>query len=166
MYSDLDKIRDTLATKNIIMSSSVKIIDYTVKQYCITDDANKIVTYCLTTALVDSEKKSLGNINMGGTEGPVTALAIIDTHQLNAKIDEVDIVFQTLVETLVCTCWDEKQPGGFESVRSWLDITQARYVEADKPTIKSTISGLAGKELILEITHTGNSYLWTLLISQ
>ena len=106
MYSDLDEIRDTLATKNIVMSSSVKITDYTAKQYCITGDTNKIITYCLTTALVDSEREPLGNINMGGNEEPITALAIIDTHQLNAKSDEVDTVFQTLVETLVCTCWD------------------------------------------------------------
>ncbi|MGB0856182.1 MAG: hypothetical protein ACPGQP_04080, partial [Nitrosopumilus sp.] len=41
-YSDIDTLKEILATKNIYMSSPTEITDYTVDQYCtFFDDENK-----------------------------------------------------------------------------------------------------------------------------
>ena len=29
-----------------------------------------------------------------------------------------------MIETLVCDCWNDKQPGGFESVNAWIDAAK------------------------------------------
>jgi hypothetical protein len=69
-----------------------------------------------------------------------------------------------MIENLVCNCWDAQQPGGFESVSAWLDAAQKKYSESSQTTLKSKINGLAQKQLILEITATEKSYLWTLIV--
>lgn len=103
---------------------------------------------------------------MGGTiDGPILALAIIDASPfLDSKENEVNIVFQTMIETLACNCWEEKQPGSFESVNAWLNTTENKYAESSKTTLKSKIAGLDNKKLILEITSKDESYLWTLIV--
>ena len=64
----------------------------------------------------------------------------------------------------MCDCWAEQQPGGFASVSAWLDAAQTKYSESTQTTLKSKIDGLAQKQLILEITATEKSYLWTLIV--
>jgi len=103
---------------------------------------------------------------MGGTtDGPIMALAIIDASPfLDSREDEVNNVFQTMIETLVCDCWEDQQPGGFESVRAWLNTAEEKYTESSQTTLKSKITGLEHKKLILEITSTDEFYLWTLIV--
>jgi len=69
-----------------------------------------------------------------------------------------------MIESLVCDCWEDKQPGGFESVRAWLNTAEEKYAESSQTTLKSKITGLDNMTLILEITSTDESYLWTLII--
>ncbi|WP_179370879.1 hypothetical protein [Nitrosopumilus ureiphilus] len=168
-FNDVEKIQESLAEQNIFMSSPVTITDHTIDQYCIYFDSTntqRTVEYCTTAALLNSDGKTIGNLNMGGTtDSPIMALAIIDASPfLNSNDDEVNIVFQTMVEILVCDCWEVLQPGGFESIKSWLDAAEEKYTESSQTTLKSEISGLDNKRLILEITSTGESYLWTLII--
>jgi len=168
-YYDVKKIKTSLAKQNIFMSTPVAITDHTIGKYCtFFDDENvqNTVVYCTTTALLDSDSKPLGNINMGGTtDGPVMALAIIDASPfLDSKEDEINNVFQTMIETLVCDCWENQKPGGFESVRAWLNTAEEKYAESSQTTLKSKITGLDNKTLILEITSTDESYLWTLIV--
>lgn len=168
-FYDVEKIQKSLNEHNIFMSTPSAITDHTIDQYCAFFDSTntkRTVKYCTTTALLNSNGKTIGNLNMGGTtDNPIMALAIVDASPfLNSKADEIDIVFQTMIETLVCNCWEERQPGGFESVVEWIDVTQEKYAESSKTTIKSEISGLDNKRMILEITSTGESYLWTLIV--
>lgn len=168
-YYDVEKIKTSLAKQNIFISTPAAITDHTIDQYCtFFDDENvqNTVVYCTTTAILDSDGEPLGNINMGGTtDGPIMALAIIDASPfLNSRADEVSTVFQTMIETLVCDCWEDKQPGGFESVRAWLNTAEEKYVESSQTTLKSKINGLDDEKLILEITSIDESYLWTLII--
>jgi len=168
-FYDMEKIKKSLSEQNIFMSTPVAITDDTRDQYCAYyDSANTLRTtdYCTTTALLNSDGKTIGNLNMGGTtDDPILALAIIDASSfLNSKKDEVNTVFHTMIETLVCDCWDIRQPGGFETVQDWLDTAKEKYVASSQTTLKSEITGLADKRLILEITLTGDSYLWTLII--
>ena len=167
-YADIEKITDILATQNISMSLPTKITDYTTRQYCtfFDEDKQRIMKYCITTALLDSDGKPLGNINMGGTSDDSTmALAIIEASPfLDSKDDEVNFVFQTMIETLVCNCWEEKRPGGFESVHQWLKTAEEQYLESSQTTLISKITGLDQKQLILEITSKDEKYLWTLIV--
>jgi len=168
-YYDVEKIKTSLAKQNIFMSTPAAITDHTINQYCtFFDDENvqNTVEYCTTTAILDSDGEPLGNINMGGTiDGPIMALAIIDASPfLDSRADEVNNVFQTMIETLVCDCWEEQQPGGFESVRLWLNTAEEKYAESSQTTLKSKINGLDNKKLILEITSKDKSYLWTLIV--
>ena len=167
-YSDIEKIQQTLRTHDILVSNPTEIADHTVDQYCTyfdDDNIQKFVNYCATTSIIDSDGNSIGNINIGGTVDESTmALAIIETGALNSKKAEISVIFKTMIEVLVCDCWDQLQPGDFESSDDWIDATVNRYSDSDKTTIESKINGLDHKQLILEITSTENSYLWTLII--
>ncbi len=169
IYSNVDKIQKILISENISMSNPNVISDDTVGQYCTYFDngnVQRFVQYCVTTALVDSDGEPLGNLNMGGNPiSPSMALAILEVSpNPDSKRDKIDFIFQTVIENLVCDCWTEQQPGGFESVSSWLDAAQNKYSESTQTTLKSKIDGLAQKQLILEITATEKSYLWTLIV--
>ena len=69
-----------------------------------------------------------------------------------------------MIESIVCECWEEKQPGGFESVSSWIDAAKNHHLEAKKITSKSEINGLEQKDILLEITTNTEGYLWKFII--
>ena len=167
-FYDVEKINASLSEQNIFMSTPTPVTDHTIGNYCaIRDDILSKINYCTTTAIQNSDGRSLGNISMGGSpDNPIMAIAAIDSStSFDSKSNEVEIVFETMVETLVCECWTEKQPGGFESVDDWLDAVKLKYAESSQSIpLKSTITGLANETLILEITLKNDSYLWTLII--
>ena len=166
-FNDVDKIKKSLSTQKIFMSSPIEITDYTIGQYCPSfADVQNTINHCATTVITDINGKSLGNINMGGTtDGPIMALAIIDSSPfLDSKQDTVNYVFQTMIETLVCDCWEDWQPGGFESVSTWLNVAAEKYAESPQSTLTSKIEGLENMNLILKIKSTNENYLWTLII--
>ncbi len=167
-FYDVEKIKESLSEQNIFMSTPTAITDHTIENYCaIRDDILSTINYCTTTAIQDPNGKSLGNISIGGTpDNPIMALALVESSPLfDSKSDEIEIVFETMIETLVCDCWDEQQPGGFESVSDWLDAAKIKYAESSQTIpLKSTITGLGNETLILEITSKNDSYLWTLIV--
>ena len=167
-FYDVEKIKLSLSESDIFMSTPTPITDHTIENYCaIRDNILSSINYCTTTAIQGPDGKSLGNINMGGTpDNPIMALALVESSPfLDSKSNEIEIVFQTMIETLVCDCWDEKQPGGFESVNDWLDTAKIKFAESSQTIpLKSTITGLSDETLILEITSKNDSYLWTLIV--
>ena len=167
-FYDVEKINESLSEKNIFMSIPTPITDHTIENYCaIRDDILSTINYCTTTALQGPDGKSLGNISMGGTpDNPIMALALVESSPfLDSKFNEVETVFKIMIETLVCDCWDEKQPGGFESVNAWLEAAKIKFAESSQTIpLKSTITGLGDETLILEIKSTSDSYSWTLII--
>jgi hypothetical protein len=167
-FYDVEKIKASLSEQNIFMSIPTPITDHTIENYCaIRDNILSTITYCTTTAIQGPNGKSLGNINMGGSpDNPIMALALVESSPfLDSKSNEIEIVFEIMIETLVCDCWNEKQPGGFESVNAWLDVAKIKYSESSQTIpLKSTITGLGNETLILEITSKNGSYLWTLIV--
>ena len=167
-FYDVEKIKESLSEKNIFMSIPTPITDHTIENYCaIRDDILSAINYCTTTAIQGPDGKSLGNISMGGTpDNPIMALALVESSPfLDSKFNEVETVFKIMIETLVCDCWDEKQPGGFESVNAWLEAAKIKFAESSQTIpLKSTITGLGDETLILEIKSTSDSYSWTLII--
>ena len=167
-FYDVEKIKDSLSEENIFMSTPSAVTDHTIGNYCaIRDDILSTITYCTTTAIQGPDGRSLGNISMGGVpDNPIMAIALVESSPfVNSKSDEVETVFEIMVESLVCDCWNEKQPGGFESITAWINAAETKYAESSQNVpLKSTVTGLGDEKLILEITYKNDSYLWTLII--
>ncbi len=166
-YYDIETIQKTLAQKNVTVSTPTAITDHTVKQYCTFFDKGlpRTMDYCTTTAVMDSEGNTLGNINMGGdTNSPIMAVANLETLTLESNREDVFAVFETMIETLVCDCWEEEQSKDFESISAWIDTVQTFYYDSDKRNIKSKVDNLRDAEIFLEITTKDNSVLQTLII--
>ena len=166
-YYDIEKIQNNLENHNIFVSSPTAITDHTINQYCtyFEKDLSRSVEYCTTTAVLDYEGTSLGNINIGGDiQSPVLAIANLETPSLESNQDEVFAVFEVMIETLVCDCWEEEKSEDYPTISSWLEEVQTFYIDSDKRNIKSKIDDLAGNEILLEITTKDNSILQTLII--
>jgi len=167
-FYDVEKIKASLSEQNIFMSTPTPVTDHTIGNYCaIRDDILSSINYCTTTAIQGSNGRSLGNISLGGTpDNPIMAIALVESSPLiDSKSNEIEIVFQTMIETLVCDCWDEKQPGDFESVDAWIHAAKIKYLESSQTVpLKSTITGLGDETLILEIISKNDAYLWTLIV--
>lgn len=165
-YYDIEKIQNSLNEQNIFVSRPTPITDHTISQYCsfFENGLPRTVEYCTTTAVLNFEGTSLGNINIGGdTQSPNMAIANIETKTLNSNQNEVFAIFETMIEVLVCNCWEEESEE-YESITSWLEAAQMFYSDSDGRNIKSKIDNLNGHEIILEITSKENSILQTLII--
>jgi len=166
-YYDIEKIQNNLKDHNIFVSSPTAITDHTISQYCTYFEKGlpRSVEYCTTTAVLDYEGTALGNINIGGDiQSPVLAIANLETSSLESNQDEVFAVFEVMIETLVCDCWEEEKSENYPTISAWLEGVQTFYIDSDKRDIKSKIDDLAGHEILLEITTKDNSILQTLII--
>ena len=167
-FYDVEKINESLSKQNIFMSTPTPVTDHTIGNYCaIRDDILSSINYCTTTALQGPDGKSLGNVSIGGTpDNPVMAIAVVESSPfLDSKFNEVEIVFESMIETLVCDCWADKQTGDFESIESWITAVATKYAESSQTIpLKSVVTGLGDETLILEIKSTGDLYSWTLIV--
>ena len=91
-------------------------------------------------------------------------IGAIQADPISSQLDDVKIIYQTMIESLVCDCWEEKKPGGFESVSDWIDAAHSHHLEAKRITSTSEINGLAQKDLLLEITTNTEGYLWKFIV--
>ena len=115
---------------------------------------------------MDYEGKFLGNIHMiGSTNSPDAVLGVIQTDPNMSNMDSLKATYQIMVESLVCNCWQDQKPGNLESISSWIDTVKSHHLEAKGITSNSKISGLAQKQLILEVTTNTDGYLWKFIIS-
>ena len=169
-YVDSNSImKSSLASKGLSMSSALKISGGSIAKYCtFFSDIEKqnSIEYCTSTELKDSDGKFLGNIHMvGSIDSPDTVLGIIQTDPHMSQIDSARIVYQIMVESIVCDCWQDQKPENLESVSAWIDIAKSHHLEAKSITSSSKISGLAQKQLLLEVTTNTEGYLWKFIIS-
>jgi hypothetical protein len=166
-YYDIEKIQNNLEEYNVFVSSPTAITDHTISQYCTYFEKGlpRSVEYCTTTVVLDYEGTTLGNINIGGdTQSPVLAIANLETPSLESNQDDVFAVFEVMIETLVCDCWEGEKSEDYPTISAWLEGVQTFYIDSDKRDIKSKIDDLAGHEILLEITTKDNSILQTLII--
>jgi len=167
-YYDIEIIQTTLAEQNITVSTPVAITDHTVSKYCtfFENQLPKTVDYCTTTNVLDSEGKTLGNINMGGdTNSPILAIANLETTNLESNQDDVLSVIEVMIETLVCDCWEEeKSDDDLESISAWVDAVYNFYNDSGQRNVKSQVDDLGTSVIILEVTSKENSILQTLII--
>ena len=75
-------------------------------------------------------------------------------------------IFETVIEKLVCDCWEEEESIGFETISEWLDTVHTFYYDSDERSIKSKIDNLEDTEILIEITPKDDSVLQTLIITK
>ena len=169
-YDSNSKIQSVLEINGIAMSDSLKIQGDSIAKYCdffSDDDLQKSISYCTSTELIDSKGKFIGNVHMvGDEESPFVVLGIMQTDPFMSEIDSVKLITNTLVEVLVCSCWDDFKPGGFESAYDWVEASKSHHLEAKKITSKSEINGLAEKQLLIEISANQEGYLWKFIVTK
>jgi hypothetical protein len=168
-YAESNKeIQSLLEMQNISMSSALKLNGFSIKQYCTffaDETIQNAIEYCTSTELLDSDGRYLGNIHMVGvSNSPKYVIGVIQADPITSQLDDIKIIYQTMIESLVCDCWKDKKPGGFESVFDWIDAAHAHHLEAKRITSKSEINGLAQKDLLLEITTNTEGYLWKFIV--
>lgn len=169
-YEETNKnLKSNLAMHQISMSSPLKLTGDLINQYCTFFSDQQIqdsIEYCTSTELKDSQGNYLGNIHMVGSSAkPEYVIGVIQANPLISQLDDIKIVYQKMIETSVCNCWEEEQPGGFESVSDWIDAANNHHLEAKRITSKSEINNFAQKDLLLEITTNTEGYLWKFIIS-
>ncbi len=171
-YSDANtKLKEALAAEGILMSSPVRLKEKTdIDKYCTflkDKEKQSLVEYCTSTELRDSDGAFLGNIHMIGSPSfPRLVIVLVQVDPLMSQIDSVKTVFSTATETLVCNCWAEKKPGGFETVSSLIDGLYQFHTGDVKPHSQSNQISIEGKSMQIELTTNTQGYLWELLITR
>ena len=158
-----------LSESDIHVSSPLKLNGFSIEKYCTffaDESIQKSIEYCTSTEILDSRGQFLGNIQMvGSAHRPEYVIAAIQTDSIMSQSQDLKTIIQTTIRTLVCQCWEEESPGGFATVSEWIDAADMHHKQGTKPTSQSRISGLAGNQLLLEITTNDEGYLWKFVIS-
>ena len=168
-FYDVEAVGEALGARGLGLSPPVAITDSTRDRYCSYFDAGgkrHTARYCTTTAILESGE-TVGNFNLGGTVdgGPVMAIALVESPP--GDPGRAASVFGAVEEAIVCGCWEERRPGGFATVGEWVAEAQAQFEGSggERP-LKSRISGLDQKELVLEVAAEGGLYLWSLVVAK
>jgi len=169
-YIDTNKeLQYDLDLFNIQMSSPLKLNGFSIDKYCtfFSDElVQNSIEYCTSTELLNSDGQYMGNIQMVGSNAfPEYVIGVIQSDSSVSQLDDIKIIVNSMIESVICDCWDEKKPGNFESVSSWIDAANLHHLENTSVTSKSTINGLNEKPILLEITTNENGYLWKFLIT-
>ena len=168
-YDSNSLMKSSLAAKGISMSSALKISGGSIAKYCafyVDIEKQNSIEYCTSTEIKDSDGKFLGNIHMvGSMDSPSAVLGIIQTDPYMSNLDDIKIIYQVMVKSLVCDCWQDQKPGDLESVSSWIDATKSHHLEATGTTSSSKLTGFVQKQLLLEVTTNTEGYLWKFIIS-
>ena len=163
------EIQSMLEKNGIGMSNPLKIKGEQVDEYCqfFSDETlQNSIQYCTSTELIDSNGNFVGNIHMvGDLDSPFAALGVMQTDPFMSELDSVKSVSIAMIESLVCTCWADEKPGGFESTAEWIDAAKLHHLQAKKITSKSEINGLAQSHLLIEITTNTEGYLWKFIVT-
>ncbi len=158
-----------LVGSDIHMSSPLKLNGFSIAKYCTFFSDRAIqdsIEYCTSTELLDSKGGFLGNIQMvGSNRAPEYVIAAIQVDPAASQSGDLKTVIGTMVDTLVCACWEDRSPGGFATVSDWVDAAQEHHASAAQGTSKSEISGLADRDLLLEVTTNRDGHLWKFVIS-
>ena len=162
-------IKQKLAEQQIQMSSPIKITnpDY-LKEYCTfftSPEKQDLVEYCTSTELKGNNDQFLGNVHMVGTESePKAILALIQTDDSMSELDNVKIIFEAVLESVVCDCWEQKNPGDLKNMSQWIEGLKEFHESDTRPHSKSSVIMLEGKSLQLELSKNPAGYLWQFFI--
>ncbi|HEX9845782.1 MAG TPA: hypothetical protein VGA92_04885 [Candidatus Nitrosotenuis sp.] len=169
-YDDANKIlKQELLEYDISMSSPIKLQrQEDVQKYCTfftSEEQQNLVQYCTSTELKDNDGKFLGNVHMvGSSDEPKIILVLVQVDSVMSQIDSVKNIVDTTIQNLVCDCWNQVRPDGFEDVGQWVDGLRQFHLQDTKPHSKSKEITLSGQVLQLELTTNKDGYLWQFFV--
>lgn len=163
------KLEKNLEPLGILMSSPITLINKnSIAEYCTffgEESKQKLVEFCTSTELKDSEGEFLGNIHMIGTRStPKAVLVVIQSNPFMQNIDEIKLVFEQVIDDLVCNCWEDFEPSDIKTVSDWVEKHREFHTSDTRPTSTSRLA-LMDKNLQIELSTNLEGYLWKLLIS-
>lgn len=154
-------IRQNLIMHDVDVSVPLVLRDDMAAQYCTFFAGSPPEPYCTSTEMTH-EGKFLGNIHMvGDAERPVAALAVIQSDNEISEKPQISAVWRTMIEHLVCNCWGEVRPGGFDTIQDW--VYTAATIHQDTNSTVSRIDALP-IDVRMEITPNESGHMWTLLV--
>jgi len=168
-YEDANSnLKKTLENSKISMSSPIKLSKIEdINKFCTffeDESIQNLVDFCTSTELHDYEDNFLGNIHMiGSTEFPNLVLVLIQTDPFMSNLPEIKSIFRTVIENLVCNCWEDVKPSSINTIEEWIDRQRDFHSSAVRSTSKSNLS-LEGKQLQIELTTNTEGYLWKLFV--
>ncbi|MFB5598012.1 MAG: hypothetical protein ACE5RJ_03230 [Nitrosopumilaceae archaeon] len=168
-YTDANyELKQILQENDISMSSPIKLDDLrAIWSYCnlFEGDEQKLVEYCTSTELKDSDENFLGNIHAVGTPvEPKLIMALIQVDPFLNQKENAKTVFSVLVDHIVCDCWHTKNIQG-KSLDELADEHIEFHISGGKPTSKSSIIPLEGRSIQMELTTNSEGYLWKLFVT-
>ena len=163
------KLQKNLEPLGIFMSTPINLINKnTIAEYCTffaDERKQKLVEFCTSTELIDSEGNFLGNIHMIGSRSmPKIVLVVIQSNPFMQNIDQIKLVFDQVIDDLVCNCWEDFEPSEIKTVSDWIDKQREFHTSDTRPTSTSNLQ-LMDKNLQIELSTNTEGYLWKLLIS-
>ena len=160
-YDSNADIRRDLSAYDIEVSEPLVLYDDRAAQYCTFFVGSPPEPYCTSTEIT-YDGRFLGNIHMIGNDTqPVTALAVIQSDDRMTEILQISAVWHVMIENLVCDCWAEVRPGGFNTINDWIDM--AAMIQLGTHSTVSRTEGLP-VGVMMEITPNESGHVWTLLI--
>ncbi|NIU00602.1 MAG: hypothetical protein GWN01_06580 [Nitrosopumilaceae archaeon] len=171
-YKEINsKLQKSLEKRNISMSTPITFSkDAAISKYCsFFDDQQKqsIIKYCTSTELKNESKEFMGNIHLiGKPSSPMLVIGLVQVDPFMSSLDSVKIVFDTMVIDVICDCWAEQKPDGFDSIDSWIDAMRDFHTSGSTPNSKSKILSLDGNTLQMELTTNKDGYLWKIFLSE
>lgn len=162
-------LKEKLADKQISMSSPIKLQKQEdIEQYCAfftNQEMQKLTEYCTSTEITDNSGNFLGNIHMVGSPyKPKVILTLIQTDPQMTQIESVKTIFDTVIQNVVCDCWEEVKPDGTDSVSHWVEGLRRFHQSDTQPHSKSKQIVLESKTVQMELTTNRDGYLWQLFI--
>jgi hypothetical protein len=164
-------LKTSLQSQSISMSSPLKFSKQAdIEKYCnffSSEEKQKLVEYCTSTEIKDAKGTFLGNIHIVGSQNaPGAVIAVLQTNPTMDNLDEIKIVFDAMTKELVCDCWQDVKPGGYDTIEKWVDALRDFHTAGDKPHSKAKPLELDSKHLQIELTTNKDGYLWKLLVAR
>ena len=164
-------LKQSLQSQGIAMSSPLRFHkQQDIEKWCsfFSDkEKQKLVEYCTSTEIKDQNGNFLGNIHMVGSSGaPKLVLVVLQTNPMMDSMNQIKTVFGIVTKELVCDCWEDVKPDGYETVENWVDALRDFHTSGSKPHSESKSILLASKHMQIQLTTTKEGYVWEMLIAR
>lgn len=164
-------LKQSLQSQGIAMSSPLKFPkQQEIEKWCkffSDQEKQKLVEYCTSTEIKDQSGNFLGNIHLVGSPStPRLVLVVLESNPVMDNMNQIKTVFGTVTKELVCDCWEDVKPGGYETVENWTDALRDFHISGSKPHSESTSVSLASKHMQIQLTTTKEGYVWEMLIAR
>jgi len=164
-------LKQSLQSNGITMSSPLQFqkqqdLDKWCK-FLADPEKQKVVEYCTSTELKDQNGQFVGNIHMVGSPiAPSLVVVALQSDPYLGNINQVKTVFDTVTKELVCDCWNNEKPGGYDTIGDWVDALRDFHNTGNKPQSQSKSLALASKHMLIRLATSNEGYVWQMLIAK